>query len=383
AERTADAEIKLSQLIYSERSWSGFDVARLLKEAEDTLFQSRVLDVMSQSATAYLQVLLARATEQVRAANLKVSETNLELALMRLKIGYSDRSEVLRWKSVIATDRSALYIAQADKNLKSTELKRLLHLPLNALIAVTDDGISSQMNMLENDKFNRFFDNSVNFDRYVGFEVARALDNAPELKQIDYLLQSANRQLDAGKRAYYVPDISMNARFGQNIEQGGNGAQNNNLQNDNWTVGFQASLPLLTGGARSSEVSRASHTIIQNQYQRQNIQEVIEARVRSALQKTQGSFPSVRLTRDAAVAAKENFTLVSDTYAKGLISITSLIDAQNAVLSADLSAVEALYSFMIDWVEIQRSTANFDLLLFEKGIDNWYQELDSYYQNGH
>jgi outer membrane protein TolC len=107
---------------------------------------------------------------------------------------------------------------------------------------------------------------------------------------------------------------------------------------------------------------------------------MIEARVRSALQKTQGSFPSVRLTRDAAVAAKENFSLVSDTYAKGLISITSLIDAQNAVLSADLSAVEALYSFMIDWVEIQRSTANFDLLLFEKGIDNWYQELDSYYQ---
>ena len=79
-----------------------------MKEAEDNLFQSRVLDVMSQSATAYLQVLLARARAQVRQANLKVSETNLELAQMRLKIGYSDRSEVLRWKSVISTDRSAL-----------------------------------------------------------------------------------------------------------------------------------------------------------------------------------------------------------------------------------------------------------------------------------
>ena len=237
------------------------------------------------------------------------------------------------------------------------------------------------MEMLENEKFKRFFDNTVNFDHYVSFEVRRALDNSPELKQIDSLLQSAHRQLDAGKRAYFIPDISVNARFGQNIEQSGTGAQNNNLQNDHWSVGFQASLPLLTGGARSSEVSRASHTIIQNQYQRENIQEVIEARVRSALQKTQGSFPSVRLTQDAAVAAKENFSLVSDTYAKGLISITSLIDAQNAMLSADLSVVEALYSFMIDWVEIQRSTSNFDLLLFESDIENRYQELDSYFQN--
>jgi outer membrane protein TolC len=72
--------------------------------------------------------------------------------------------------------------------------------------------------------------------------------------------------------------------------------------------------------------------------------------------------------------------MVSDSYAKGVVSITSLIDAQDASLSADLSAIEALYSFMIDWVEIQRSAANFDLLLSEQGMESWYQELDAYYR---
>jgi len=380
AERTADADIQLSQLLYSERSWSDFDVAKLLKNAEDASFQISVLDLMKQSATTYLKALLAQAAEQVRYSNLKVSETNLELAEMRLKIGYSDRSEVLRWQSVIATDRRNLYVAQADKDQLETELKRLLHIPLNQSVAISDKGIKSQIDMLENEKFIDFFDNELNFNHFINFTVDRALVNAPELKQINHVYQSARRQVDAGKRAYYIPDVSVNARFGQNIDQGGVGEQNNNFQNDNWSVGFQASLPLYTGGARSAEVSRASHSMIQSQYQRGNIEEVIEARVRSALQKTKGSFPAIRLSKDAAAAAKDNFSMVSDAYAKGQVAITSLIDAQNATLSADLSAVEALYSFMIDWIEIQRSVANFELLLSAQGMENWYQELDAYYQ---
>jgi ABC-type uncharacterized transport system substrate-binding protein len=90
AERMADADIQLSQLLYSERSWSNFDVAKLLKNAEDSSFQIRVLDLMGKSAITYLNALLAQAAEQIRVSNLKVSETNLELAEMRLKIGYSD-----------------------------------------------------------------------------------------------------------------------------------------------------------------------------------------------------------------------------------------------------------------------------------------------------
>lgn len=380
SQRSVDAEIKASQLIYSETSWANFDVARLLKNAEDASFQARVLDIMSQSATTYLQLLSARATEKVRLANLKVSETNLELALMRLKIGYSDRSDSLRWKSTIATDRSALYIAQANKEQQETELKRLLHIPLQEIISVTDKGIFNQIEMLNQKKFSGFFDNELNFNRFVNFEVNRALENAPELKQVKHLFQSARRQLEAGKRAYYIPDISVNAQFGQNIAQGGIGAGNNHYQKDDWSVGFQASLPLFTSGARSAQVSKASNTLIQTQYQHENILESVEARIRVALQKSKGSFPSIRLSQNAAKAARENFEMVSDSYASGLISITSLIDAQNAALSADLSAVNALYSFMIDWVEIQRSVGSFDLLLTKQGIENWYQELDAWYQ---
>ncbi len=381
AERTADAELRLSQSIYSEQSWSNFDVAKLLKQAEDAAFQTRILDVMQNTATTYLRVLLTRATELVRQSDLKVSETNLELAQARLKIGYSDRSDVLRWQSQIANARSSLYLARSEREQTETTLKQLLHLPLSEEIAVTDQGISEQIAMLKNEKFKRFFNNTVNFNTFMAFEVERAFANAPELKQINHLLATSKRQLSAGKRAYYVPDVSLNARFGQNISQGGIGANNPNYKEDNWSVGLQATLPLFTSGARSAEVSRASHSVLQNKYQRENIVELIETRVRTALQKTKGSFPAIRLTKAAADAAIDNFEMVSDAYAKGVVSITDLIDAQNSVLSSRLSAVQALYLFMIDWVEVQRAVASFDLFLKEQGMQNWYQEMDAFFNN--
>lgn len=381
AERTADADLQLSQLIYSERSWSNFDVAKFLKKAEDATFLSRVLDITKNSATAYLQVLLSKATEQVRLSDLQVSEANLELAQSRLKIGYSDRSDVLRWQSEIANDRSNVYFARSQREQAETFLKQLLYLPLKDDISVTDKGIRKQIGMLNDKKFNRFFNNPLSFDTFMAFEVERAFANAPEIKQIGHVLETSKRQLLAGQRAYYIPDVSLNARLGQNITQGGQGANNANFQQDNWSVGVQATLPLYTSGARSAEVSRAKHTLQQNQYLLDNTYLQIETRVRTALQKTKGSFPAIRLSKTAAEAAQRNLELISDAYAKGAVSITSLIDAQNAVLSAKLSAVQALYSFMIDWIEIQRAVSNFDLLLEHQGMENWYQDMENYFNN--
>ena len=381
AERSADAELSLSQLVYSERSWSDFDVARLLKDAEDSAYQSRILDVMRDSATSYLQVLLSRATEKIRESNLRVSQANLELARNRLAIGYSDRSDVLRWESEIATDQSSVYQATASREQAETELKRQLNMPLSALIKVTDDGVTELINVLDSVRFKRFFDTPKHFQIFTRFELQRAVDNAPELSQVRAQIASSQRQLDASKRIYYVPDVSVNVRYNRNLSRNGVGASSPNLLDNDWSANLQASLPLFAGGARQAEVSRARNSLRQSQTQHQAQQQQIEARVLSAIQRAKGSYPAVRLARQAARAAKDNFELITDAYVKGAISITNLIDAQDAALAANLATVEAQYNFVIDWIAIQRAIANYDVLLSEDGFDLWYSALDNYYRS--
>ncbi len=379
SERSTDASLNLSQTIYSESQRSGYAVAKLLHQAEDANLKSRILNVVSNTATSYLQLLLAEATEKVRKSNVKVSETNLELAEARLKIGSSDRSDVLRWKSQIATDRRNLYSAESSREQASINLKQLIHKPLSEPIGVTDDGISDQLNILESDKFTRFFDNPRSFDLFTEFEVERALKNAPELARAEYIIASNERELKAAKRSYYVPDVSLNARYGENFDRNGVSGNNSVLLDDEWSVGVEASLPLFTGGALKSEVSRARNTLLQNQYSNKDLEEQIETRVRNSLKQAKGTYPAIRLANDAAQAAKENLSLVIDSYSQGVVSITDLIDAQDASLEANLAAVDAQYQFMIDWIEVQRAVANFDVLLEANGFENWYQALNEYF----
>ena len=328
SERSSDGSLNLSQTIYSESRRTGYTVAKLLHQAEDENLQSRVLDVVSGTATSYLQLLLAEATEKVRKSNVKVTETNLELAEARLKIGSSDRSEVLRWKSQIATDRRNLYSAESSREQAGINLKQLLHKPLSEPIGVTDDGISNQLSILESEKFTRFFDNPRSFEVFTEFEVERAINNAPELKRSEHIIASNERELKAAQRSYYVPDVDLNARYGENFDRSGIGSNNSVLLDDEWSVGIEASLPIFTGGALKSEVSRARNTLLQSQYSNKDLQEQIETRVRNSLKQAKGSYPAIRLANDAAQAAEENLSLVIDSYSKGVVSITDLIDAQ-------------------------------------------------------
>ncbi len=379
AENSTDSSINLSQTLYSESQRSGYAVAKFLREAADENLRSSILNTISETSTSYLQLLSAIASEKVRRSNLSVTETNLELAESRLKIGTSDRAEVLRWKSQIATDRRNVYSAESAREQAQTRLKQLLHLPLAESMRVTDKGINDQLVILESERFRRFFDNPKNFSTFVEFEVQRALDNAPEIKSAEHIVASNERRLKEAKRAYYVPDVSLNARYGQNLDRSGVGSENSRLEDEDWSVGVEASLPLFTSGARKSSVSRANNELSQSRIDKDNIYEQIETRILTALQQASGSYPGIRLTKDAATAAQENLDLVIDSYSKGAVSITDLIDAQDASLAANLDAVDAQYQFMIDWIEVQRAVANFDLILTPDGFDNWYQALDDFY----
>ena len=61
--------------------------------------------------------------------------------------------------------------------------------------------------------------------------------------------------------------------------------------------------------------------------------------------------------RKSADAAARTLELVQDSYARGAASILDLLDAQNNALTSELAAVTAVYDFLDDWAEVQRSVA--------------------------
>jgi outer membrane protein len=98
------------------------------------------------------------------------------------------------------------------------------------------------------------------------------------------------------------------------------------------------------------------------------------------LHRTGSSWPAIELSHTAASAADENLAMVSDAYARGAVSVTDLIDAQEAALSAGLAATDAKYGFMIDFVNVLRAMGDFEILLDPASREGWYGRVDEWFR---
>lgn len=381
-ERTSDAQLVGTQLIYSEQAHAGYRIAQLVANAVDDNLRVATLDTLAGASSSYLNVLRAKALEDVTRSNVEVTRTNLDLARVRARVGHSGRAEVLRWESEIARGRQNLAVAEAAREQAETELKRVLSRPLAEHLPTSEQGLSDVIALLESPGFQKYVDNPLNWSVFQNYYSELALKNSPEVSAFDSLVHAQERQVKADRRTFYVPNIALQARGGRNLNRGGIGssALDSVLGDNEWSVGVQLTLPLFNGGALRAQLNRSRHRLEQFEVERDVVMENVEARVRSALQRIGGSYPAIELSQQAADAAGRNLDLVTDQYSRGAVTVTDLIDAQEARLQSDLAAADARYVFLIDFVEVQRAAGDFELLLRPGRTADWMNGLETYYR---
>jgi outer membrane protein TolC len=149
---------------------------------------------------------------------------------------------------------------------------------------------------------------------------------------------------------------------------------------ESWSVSLQATLPLFTSGLRGAEKSQARHELRASEADKAAATDGVEARARVYLHRTASSWPAIDLSREAQAAADENLGNVSEAYARGAVSVTDLIDAQETALSAGLSATDAKYGFMVDFVNVLRSMGDFQILLDPASREAWYTKVEAWFR---
>jgi outer membrane protein len=205
-------------------------------------------------------------------------------------------------------------------------------------------------------------------------------------------IRAQARQLTADKRAFWLPTFALRANVAT-VERGGagsdastidlGGGQTITLPQDNnwsWEVGVSASLPLFTGFGRMARLDRSRETLAQLQVEREATAERIATRIRTSLYESGASFANIDLAREAARAAARNYDLVVDGYRQGVLSILDVLDAQTELLNANLNATNAVYQYLIDLMEVQRSVGQFDFFLSAEGRRQWFDKLDAFFR---
>ncbi|UCH84875.1 MAG: TolC family protein, partial [Candidatus Latescibacterota bacterium] len=87
---------------------------------------------------------------------------------------------------------------------------------------------------------------------------------------------------------------------------------------------------------------------------------------------------AITQSRLAAEAAGQSLALVEDAYGQGAATIIDLLDAQNNALIADLTAATAVYTFLIDLLELERAVGKFVLQMTDQERADFVDQLTAY-----
>ena len=380
AEQSTSAAITLSQLLYSDATHSNLEIQQYLQNNRASLRQQLELDIIQEATVTYLNLLKAQTFIHIRRENMELSRTNLELARDRQRIGVASPAEGYRWESQLATSRQALLEAQARLQQSRDAVNRLLHRPIKEPFIVTPASLDDPRLIVSRKELFDYVSSDRAFELMGDFMVQQGLEKAPELAALNALVSATQRELKANRQAYWSPTVSLQGEVTHVMDEerlAGLSAE----EDTDWSVGINVSLPLFEGGARSARVSGSRLSVRQLLTQRDATKERIEQRIRVALHDISASHPSIQLSKDAAVAARKNLDLVTESYSRGAVSILDLLDAQNAALVAEEGATNAVFDFLIDLMNLQRSAGGFDLFLDDDELDNWLERLSAFIAN--
>ena len=379
AERTTSASLEMTQLLFSDPVRTNIRIQEFLQQSRVEELEALRLDIALDAATTYLNLLRARSLVRIERSNLEVTRSNLELAEIRRRIGAANPAEVYRWEAQIATDRKSLVEAIQSRRAAEISLNRLLHRPLEERYVVTEVELDDPSLITGQARFEGYTETPARARVLRDFIVQEGLTRAPELRQLDATIRAQERAVRIAERAYWAPTVALQASLEEVLSRDGAGSDQAELSladDSNWSVGLSASLPLFTGGERKAELIRAREELTQLNLQLDSVAEQIETRIRVGMQVARGSFLGIDLSRQAAEAARKSLELVSDSYARGAVSILDLLDAQDAALGADQLYANAVYDFFIDLMEVQRAGNRFDFFLTPQERDLWFDRLE-------
>ena len=362
-----------SVLLYSDWKWADYESQKHLQQGRERDHERVRLNVTYEAAVAYLNLLRAQTIERIYKDNLKLTEANLKRARIRVATGAAGPDEVYRWQTQFAEDRRQVLYRESDSFDAMELVNRIRHRPLDEEFRPEETTLRDPLFIMGDRFFCRMMEKPIYFHRFRRFAMKEAVATRPELQIYEAAIEAKKRIALAAKRAFWLPEFSVDWSVDQYLADSGNGDRDDNdhLDDTDWRVGLYARFPLFEGGLKKARSGRLEEEVKLLHNDRSAAAEVIDQEVLKALNRTRASYPSISLTREAAEAARKNFNLVTDSYVQGIKSIVDLLDAQNQSLRADLNAANAVYDFLIDYMGVERALGEFVIFQPEEQRRAW------------
>jgi len=385
------ASATLGQVLFSEPLYANLRIQKLIQASRLANQDQTELDVVLEAAEAYFNVLLSASIVELQNKNVDNTSINLDLAKEKEAVGYSGVSEVYRWESQLALNKIDLNDARANFHSAQFNLNQVLNRPQNQPMALAEAELGDSLLSIMDSRLLNYLNYPGQLDNLSDFLVAEGLRNLPEIRQIELSLEAQERLLKSRDRAFYLPSLGLNAQTNYNIFQGGLEPSTevppriadvlpDPIDGFTWTLGLGLNFPIYQGDRRSAQKQQASIDLARIRNQRKDLQNQLELRIRSNLQTAGASFAEINLARNAATAAEKNLEIAQRGYREGIVPIAQLIDAQEAALQTQILATNAVYSFLRDFLRVERAIGFYYFLASPEEKASFFARADQFFK---
>jgi outer membrane protein TolC len=294
--------------------------------AQDT----RELVVLAVAGT-YLQTLADAARLISQQAQVQNAQAIYNQAVVRKEAGTNARIDVVRSLVELQTQQQRLSSIDADLRKEKIALARLVGLPLDRELQLSETFASEQIAAPD-----------------VNGSVEKAFSRRADLRALEAQARAAELALSAAHAERY-PSVTLGGNYGV---IGPNPAQTHGV----FAVTGSVSVPVWEGGRIKGDIQEAEAVLKQRRAELSDGRRRVEQDVRNASIELQTAMGQVRLAATNRDYANETLTEARDRFSAGVATTVEVVQAQEQVAGAESDYISSLFSLNLGKLSLARAT---------------------------
>lgn len=326
----SDARAYLSQSVFD---WSNIQRARASysneRAAQFSYKDARELVVVAVG-NAYLQALAGASRVETAQAQVETAQALLDKSVAQQTAGVSPAIDTLRSRVELQSRQQQLIFARNNFAKQKLQLARVIGLPPGQEFQLTEKTPYAPLATMTADQ-----------------TLQRAYAFRSDYQAAIQSVRSAQLFRSAASAQRY-PSLNINGNYGDIGTNFGN-------SHGTFEVTGALQIPIFAGGRVHADVLQAEARLKQAQQQLDNLRGQIDYEVRTALLDLAAAADQVEVARSSVDLAGQTLTQARDRFAAGVTDNLEVIQAQEAVASANENLISSLYSHNLAKVELARA----------------------------
>nr|WP_287896913.1 TolC family protein [Prevotella sp.] len=307
-------QVKLNKLTYEAAALDSATQAQNLQE---------------QIATLYIQICYSTEAIKVNQESYKSSLENENRGKEFVKIGKMSQADLAQLTAQRAQDEYNIVAAESNVKNYKRQLKELLQITNDEAFDIVIPSTTDSQALASIPALNSVY--------------ASALDNRPEIKSYQNMIDQSNLNIDIAK-AGKMPTISANAGVSTSstsMNKTGWGTQIK--QNFNLGVGVSISIPIYDNRATKTAINKANLQKQSSMLDLKNEQTKLYSTIENYWLQANTNQSQFKAAKVSTESAKTSFELLNEQFKLGLKNIVELRTGKDNLLNAQQNELQAKY----------------------------------------